>query len=235
MSDPIPESVLADLRELDTPTVCNALEAVAPDRRNLGFTTIPLVCARPELPPIVGYARTATIAAMHPADYSREKGGELRNGYYQYIAEGGPQPSVTVIQDLDQQRGYGAWWGEVNSSVHKGLGSLGVVTDGSIRDLPDCAPGFQLIAGCVGPSHAHVHVVSFGGEVNVAGMTVQDGDLIHADQHGAVVIPIEVAAEVKAAADLIARREAVVIEAARQPGFSFEKLQQAWAGMAEIH
>jgi regulator of RNase E activity RraA len=183
----------------------------------------------------VGYARTATIAAMHPAGYSREKAAELRIGYYRYIAEGGPLPSVTVIQDLDPQRGYGAWWGEVNSSVHKGLGSLGVVTDGSIRDLPDCASGFQLIAGMVGPSHAHVHVVSYGGEVNVAGMAVQDRDLIHADQHGAVVIPSAVADKVKAAADLIARREAVLIEAARQPGFDFEKLQQAWAGMAEIH
>lgn len=235
MPEPIPEHVLAELRALDTPTVCNALEALIPERRNRGFTTSPLVCARPELAPIVGYARTATIAAMHPSGLSAAQNGEIRNGYYRYVAEGGPLPSITVIQDLDRPRGYGAWWGEVNSTVHQGLGALGVVTDGSIRDLPDCAPGFQLLAGSVGPSHAHVHVVAFGAEVNVAGMSVRDGDLVHADQHGAVVIPIEVAAEVKAAAALIARREAVLIEAARQPGFDFEKLQRAWAGMAEIH
>ena len=101
-----------------------------------------------------------------------------------------------MIQDIDgPDVGYGAFWGEVQSNVHKALGCLGVITDGSIRDIPQWAPGFQALAGSIGPSHAWVHAESFGGEVRVAGMTVRSDDLIHADRHGAVVIPLDVAAK----------------------------------------
>ena len=229
----ITSEVLAALGRLDTPTVCNALELVAPERRGWGYSVEPLVCARPDLPPIVGFARTARIRAQHPADDDAAANAR-RDDYFRYVDDG-PKPSVMVLQDLDgDSRGYGSWWGEVNSAIHLGLGATGVVTDGSIRDLPDIADGFQLLAGRVGPSHAFVQMVDFGGPVNVAGMGVVDGDLIHADQHGAVVIPTAVAADVPAAADLIARREAVIIEAAKEPGFDHRHLLDARRRASEI-
>lgn len=226
-----PATLLAQLATIDTPTVCNALEVVVPKRRGYGYTVEPLVCTRPELGVMVGYARTATIRAQHPAD-PRPNPGD----YYDYIDNGGPKPAISVIQDLDgEARGYGSFWGEVNSNIHKGLGCLGVITDGSVRDLPDVAAGFQMLADRVGPSHAFVHVVAFGGSISVCGMQVNDGDLIHADQHGAVVIPHDVADKVMDAAAGIARREAVIINAAKQPGFNIEKLRAAQGSAAEIH
>ncbi len=227
----VPAELLKQLATMDTPTVCNALELVAPERRGYGYTVEPLVCIRPELGVMVGYARTATIQARHPA-----AAGSGARDYYDYIDNGGPKPSISVIQDLDgEARGYGSFWGEVNSNIHKGLGCLGVITDGSVRDLPDVASGFQMMAGRIGPSHAFVHVVSFGEPVNVCGMNVADGDLIHADQHGAVVIPRPVADQVLDAAASIARREAIIITAARQPGFNVERLREAQGNAAEIH
>ena len=232
MTEITPE-LIADLESIDTPTVCNALELVDPGRRGWGYTVEPLVCARPELGAMVGFARTATIRAQHPSG-DDSAADTRRDEYFRYIDEG-PKPSVMVIHDLDgRSRGYGSWWGEVNSSIHLGLGSKGVVTDGSIRDLPDLADGFQLLAGRVGPSHAFVHLVGFGDQVKVAGMRVDDGDLIHADQHGAVVIPTGVAGDVMDAADLIARREAVIIDAARQPGFDHRHLLDARRRAAEV-
>jgi len=229
------EALIANLQSIDTPTVCNALEVLSPDRRGYGFTTQPLVCTRPELPPMVGIARTATIRAAHPSDLEGREAADLAQKYYAYIDEGS-KPSIIVIQDLDgDQRGYGSFWGEVNSNIHKGLGALGVITDGSVRDIPDIAEGFQLMADRIGPSHAHVHVVDFNRPVTVAGMRVSDGDLIHADQHGAVIIPDEVAGKVKAAADLIARQERVIIEAAQETGFNIDRLRKAWGDSAEIH
>ena len=231
----IDESLLQQLRDLDTPTVCNALEAVAPNRRGFGYTTEPLVCTRPELGSMVGFARTATIRAKEPSQVRGAEARQLSQGYYAYI-DGGPKPSVVVIQDLDgDARGYGAFWGEVNSNIHFGLGCLGLITDGSVRDIPDAARGFQMLADRIGPSHAFVHVVGFGDAVNVAGMEVNDGDLVHADQHGAVVIPSDVAQDVPNAAARIARVERVVIEASQQPGFDFEALKRAWGKQAEIH
>ena len=234
MSD-IDEALLDQLRGLDTPTVCNALEVVAPQRRGYGYTTSPLVCTRPELGSMVGFVRTATIRAQHPSDAKGSAGREMQHGYYSYIDDG-PKPSIVVIHDLDgESRGYGSFWGEVNSNIHNGLGCIGVITDGSVRDLPDVATGFQMIADRVGPSHAFVHPVSYGNTIHVAGMRVSDGDLVHADQHGAVVIPAEVASGIPEAAAAIGRRERVIINAAQQKGFNFDKLKDAWGASAEVH
>ena len=226
------DDLIAELKSVDTPTVCNALELLVPERRGYGFTTKALVCTHPELGPIVGIARTATIRAAHPSDSEREQ-TQLRDAYYAYI-DGGAKPSVVVIQDLDDDNGYGSFWGEVNSNIHKGLGCDAVITNGSVRDLPDIAAGFQMWADCVGPSHAFVHVVDFSRPVTVAGMRVSDGDVIHADRHGAVVIPHDACAVVRGAADLIARRELVIITAAKQPGFDVEALRRAQRDAAKI-
>ncbi|MFK7914758.1 MAG: RraA family protein [Pseudomonadales bacterium] len=229
-------SALRDtLQRYDTPTICNALEITSPERRGYGFTVAPLVCTRPELPAMVGIARTATLRAAHPSDLRGRAARELADSYYAYI-DAGPKPSITVIADLDgPQRACGSFWGEVNSNIHRGFGSLGVITDGSVRDIPDIAEGFQMLADRVGPSHAFVHIVDFAGPVTVAGMRVRSGDLIHADQHGAVVIPAAVVDQVADAADQIARRERVIIDAAQQPGFDIEALRRAQGDAAEIH
>jgi regulator of RNase E activity RraA len=231
---PLTQAELAALRRYDTPTICNALELVAPERRALGFTTEALVCADPSLPPVVGYARTATIRAVEPAPAEPDQLRRRRAEYYEYVAQP-PRPTVVVIQDLDPRPGFGAFWGEVNSHVHQALGCLGTVTNGSFRDLDALAPGFQLLAAKVGPSHAHVHVVDFGGAVNVFGLTVRDGDLVHADRHGAVMIPLAVARELPQAADLMARREKVILDACKRPDFDIEVLKRAMADAAEIH
>ena len=221
------------LGAVDTPTICNALELVAPERRATGFTTEPLVCADPALPPIVGYARTATIRAVAPSALTADEMRARRGAYYEYVAQG-PGPTVMVIQDIDPRPGFGAWWGEVNTTVHKALGCLGCVTNGSIRDLDMLAPGFQLLAGEVGPSHAHVHVVDFGGAVDVYGMNVRHGDLIHADRHGAVVVPQAVARALPAAVDLMTRREKVILDACARPDFDIEALKRAFAESATV-
>ncbi len=228
--------LLAQLRAVDTPTICNALEIIDAKYRVTGFTTKPLVSPFPDMAPIVGYARTATIRATHTNETEGKAGKAQRVAYYEYVASGGPAPSVMIIQDLDgADVGYGAFWGEVQSAVHRGLGCEGVVTDGSIRDIPQWAPNFQALAGSISPSHAWVHLADFGKQVRVAGMIVRSGDLIHADRHGACVIPHAVAAKIPAACDLLTRKEAVILGVARKPGFNIEQLRDALNKMDEIH
>ena len=223
------DTEFATLRALDTPTVCNAVEIADPERRLNGFTTAPLVCARPELPPMVGYAATATVRAAVPSS----DGGAARGPYLYHLATG-PHPTIAVIQDIDPKPGFGAFWGEVNTAVHSALGCIGTITNGSIRDLDDCAEGFQLLAGQIGPSHGHIHVVESAIEVNVAGMIVKPGDVIHADKHGAVIIPADAARAVAEAADLLTRREAVILKAARAPDATLEEIKQAMTASAKI-
>lgn len=228
------ESDLAALRQFDTPTICNALELVVPERRALGFTTDTMICPFPDLPPMVGFARTAMIRAMQPSGLSGADSKQARLDYYRYIASG-EVPKLVVIQDADSRIGFGCFWGEVQTAVHKGLGALGLVTNGGVRDIDAVAPDFQVLCGKITPSHAHVHTIHFGGTVDVFGMVVRSDDLIHADRHGAVVIPHEVAREVPRAAQLCGRREEPILKVARSPDFSLEKLERAMAEAAEIH
>ena len=221
--------LLEALKAFDTPTVCNALERVVPERTGYGYTTHPLVCARPELPPIVGYARTATIRAVQSSSRDAAAEREARLAYYESIAAA-PHPTITVVEDLDPSPGFGAWWGEVQTHVHRGLGSLGVVTNGSVRDLDELAEGFQVLAGNVGPSHAFVHPVAWDIPVTVHGMQVRPGDLVHADRHGAVVIPEAAAAGLPEAAAAIAKGESVLIETSKKPDFDFETLRSLITG-----
>lgn len=228
----ITQADLDKLAEWDTPTICNGLEALDQVHRLTGYTTTAFTCMRPEQKPIVGYARTAAIRATNAPAMGAEKALELRQSYYEYVDAGGPKPSITVIQDLDTGPARGAFWGEVNTNIHKGLGCLGVITNGSIRDLADSAPGFQALAGQVGPSHAWVHVVGYGEPVEVHGMLVRHGDIVHADVHGAVIVPQEHVKALPAAIEKIARKEAHMIGASQQPGFDFAKLKAAMAAAA---
>ena len=220
------------LRSIDTPTVCNLIEIVAPERRGAGYTAGHLHCPFPELPPMVGFAKTVTIRARDPV--SGPSYMQKRMDYLDYVAAA-PRLSVVVIEDKDEPAGYGAFWGEVQTNVHKALGCIGTVTDGSVRDIDQMAPGFFVLAGSIMPSHAHVHLVEFGGAVSIAGMMVSSNDLIHADRHGAVVVPHAVVTRIPAAATLIARREKVLLDAAKRPGFGVAQLRDAFAQMDEIH
>jgi regulator of RNase E activity RraA len=218
------------LRSIDTPTVCNLLEIVAPERRGAGYTVKHLHCPFPDLPAMVGFAKTVTIKAKDAFGMGQSGYMQKRLDYLDYVASA-PQPAIMMIEDLDGEHvGYGAFWGEVQSNVHKALGCLGTVTNGSIRDIPMIAPGFQMLAGSIVPSHAYVHVVAFGVDVAIHGMAVKSGDLVHADRHGAVVVPVDKVDGMKAAAEGLTQHEAKIIAAARAPGASVETIKAALRG-----
>jgi regulator of RNase E activity RraA len=229
MSERPTEAQFAFLRSIDTPTVCNLIEIVAPERRGAGYTVRHLHCPFPDLPPMVGFAKTVTMRAQDPVPLGQAGYMQKRLDYLDYVAAA-PQPSIAVIQDLDDIVGYGAFWGEVQSNVHQALGCLGTITNGSIRDIPMIPPGFQMLAGSIAPSHAFVHVADYGINVNIHGMAVRSGDLIHADRHGAVVVPVDKIDAMQKAADGLAAREAKIIAAARAPGATVEQIKAAMKG-----
>jgi regulator of RNase E activity RraA len=223
------ERQLAFLRSIDTPTVCNLIEIVAPERRGAGYTVRHLHCPFPDLPPMVGFAKTVTMRAQDPVPLGQAGYMQKRLDYLDYVAAA-PQPSIAVVQDLDDIVGYGAFWGEVQSNVHQALGCLGTITNGSIRDIPMIPPGFQMLAGSIAPSHAYVHVVDYGINVNIHGMAVRSGELIHADRHGAVVVPADKIDAMQAATEALSGREAKIIAAARAPGATVEQIKAAMKG-----
>jgi regulator of RNase E activity RraA len=216
------------LQSIDTPTVCNLLEMVAPERRGHGYTVQHLHCPFPDLTPMVGFAKTVTMRARDKVPLGDGGYMQKRLDYLDYVAAQ-PSPSWVVIEDLDRPAGYGAFWGEVQSNVHKALGCVGTITNGSIRDIPMIPPGFQMLAGSIGPSHAYVHVEEYGVDVTVHGMTVKSGDLIHADRHGAVVVPLNTIDAMPKALESLNAREARIIKAAKD-GKGVEGIKAAMKG-----
>ena len=224
---------LSILARWDTPTICNALELIVPERRGHGFTIEQVVCLDPTLKPIVGYARTARCSTRTPPTENAQELAERRLNYYEYVADT-PHPTIAVIQDFETHPGAGAFWGEVQTNIHKGLGCLGTVTSSGMRDVNDCAPGFQILARKVVPSHIYNKVIDFSAQVEVFGMVVNHDDIIHADRHGAVVIPSEAVEQLPAAVDLMIRKEDVQLEAARHSSFNIQMLRKALTKSAQI-
>lgn len=215
------------LRRIDTPTVCNAIE-VAQGRRGFdGFTRGTMICTEPGRR-IVGYAVTAQIAALAPPTEATEVIRARRMDYYRAMSEG-QKPSIAVIEDLDYPNCIGAFWGEVNTTIHKGFGVSGALTNGVVRDLDDLPQGFPVIAGSIGPSHGHVHVRSIGQPVRVMGLTIHQGDLVHADRHGAVVVPADTVPGLAGAVAKLQATERLVLEPARAEGFDLDAFEKAWA------
>ena len=226
--DTLPDGLLELLRKVDTPTVCNAIE-VAQGKRGFGrFTRGTMQHSRPGAPAIVGFARTARISGIAPPTEPPEIIRGRRLDYFRAMA-GGAGPTVAAVEDVDYPSCIAGWWGEVHVAVHKGLGLAGAVTNGVVRDLDVVDPGFPVLAGSVGPSHGHVHVTEIGCEVAIMGMRVAQGELLHADRHGALVIPAEVISTLKHAIETVFANESIILDAARAPGFDIDRLEEAWA------
>ena len=212
---------LGALRKLSTPTVANAIELFDVRPRHQGFLSPEIRCLFPDLGAMVGYAVTARFAAREPATHPAS-----RYDFWRHILKTS-EPRVVVMEDLDLPAGIGAYFGEVQTNVHRRLGCVGVVTNGHVRDLDEVrAIGFHFFAAGVCVSHANVHLVEFGSPVALGGMTIHPGDLMHADKHGVLVIPREIASEIPGAAAKVAAREQRIIEHCQSPDFSLEKLKR---------
>jgi regulator of RNase E activity RraA len=227
MTTTIEPKLLQLLKSVDTPTVCNAIEVAQGKRGFNAFTRGTLLAAVPTLPALCGFARTARIRALEPSKDPPDVIRQRRMAYYRYMAEA-PRPALPVIEDIDGAEAIGAFWGEVNTTIHKGFGLDGVLTNGVMRDLGDLAGGFQVLAGSIGPSHGFVHVVDIDHPVKVFGLSVKPGDFVHADRHGAVVVPPDILPHLETAIAKMQSSEALILDPAREANFDFTAFEAAW-------
>jgi 4-hydroxy-4-methyl-2-oxoglutarate aldolase len=207
----------------DTCRIANAIETFRVRLRNEGFPQPGLRWMCPSLPPMLGYACTSRLKTSNPPP---DKRGYLdRTDWWRDLARL-PAPRIAVIEDVDDIPGFGAIAGEVHSAILQRLGCVGLITNGAARDLPALEEmGFGVLACEVSPSHAYAHVVDYGLPVEIRGLRIHPGDLILADRHGMVQIPLEIAAEVPAAAERQRAKEQGVIDLCRSKEFSLERLE----------
>ena len=227
MNTPLTKELLESLRRLDGCTLANAIETFNVRLRNEGFTDGGLRCFFPLLPPIVGYAATVKIRGSAPPTaaglYSQ------RTDWWAYV-QSLPAPRIIVAQDIASHPGLGALLGQVHFNIQRALGCVGVVTNGAVRSIPTAeALGFQVFADKVSVSHAYTHIVEFGTPVEVDGLKVHSGELLHGDQHGVQSIPLGIAAQIPPIAARISGRKRELAALCQSPEFSLEKLLVAIA------
>ena len=219
---PLTPEQIDDLRKFSTPTISNAIECFNVHPHNEGFMTPDIKCMFPELGTMVGYAVTARMQANVAA------AGNMTvpvTKYWEYILTM-PTPRVAVIQDIAPQP-VGSLWGDVNSSIHRALGVQGVVTSGGVRDLDGVQKtGFHFFARAILVSHAYNHLIDFGTNVEVGGLTVHPGDLLAADRHGVILIPADIAAEVAGVSRKIEELETEIITYCQSQNFTPQGLDK---------
>jgi 4-hydroxy-4-methyl-2-oxoglutarate aldolase len=227
MSNLLTPEQLEALRRLDACTLANAIETFHERLRNEGFVDHTVRCLFPNFQPMLGYAATIKIRGSAPPTTAGSYPD--RTDWWNYILSL-PAPRVVVVQDVATRPGLGSLVGAVHMNILRTLHCVGVVTNGSVRDIPTAeSAGFHFFAGSVSVSHAYVHIVEIGEPVKIGGLKIQSGDLLHGDLHGVQSIPLDIAGRVPPVAAGIAAQEQALIALCRSPGFSLEKLRAAVA------
>jgi len=220
MSDYLTQEEMDALLAWPVPAISNAIELFNIRPRNGGFMLPEIQCRFPQMKPMIGYAVTGIITADSP------EGQRVSPPDWWAEIQKYPEPRVAVLHDIDYPV-VGSFWGEVNANIHKALGCVGTITDGSVRDLDEAEEtGFQFFSSCVSVSHAYVHMIDFGTAVKVGNLLVKPGDLIMGDKHGVISIPLEIARDVPKAAQMIEDWERRVINFCKSEDFSVEGLRQ---------
>jgi len=221
------------LRSFDTCVISDAIETFGIRLRNEGFATAGFRCLFKNFPPMVGYAATCKVRSADPPMVGSRY--VERTDWWKHITSV-QSPRVVVMQDIDEHPGTGAFLGSAHVNILKALGCVGAVTNGAARELPGIeASGFQVFAGRLAISRAYIHVVEYGGPVEVGGLTIQPGDLLHGDRHGIINVPQNMATELPAVASGIMEKKQLVIDLSKKPGATVQELSRALKDLLDFN
>lgn len=214
---------LEELKQIDTPTICNAIETFHVRGRVQGFLTMDIRCLLPELGTLVGYAVTLTV------DSTTEGIPQDPDVWYRWMKamEASPKPSVVVMKDVGPQVLRSAHLGEVMGTICKRLGVAGILTDGGLRDILEVKRlGLQCFARGLVCAHGNPRLIDVGVPVMIEGVPIHPGDLLHGDINGLTVIPPQIAPQLAAAAEKIRRDEADLMAYIKSEEFTPEGFMQ---------
>ena len=233
MQRPLTSEQIQQLQAFETCLIADAIESFGVRLRNEGFATAGFRCLFKSFPPLVGYAATCKVRSADPPMVGSRY--EERTDWWEHI-ESTPAPRVVVMQDIDDPPGTGAFFGKVHASILMAMGCVGAITNGAARELHEIeAIGFQIFAGRLALSRAYIHVVEYGRPVEVGGLTIRPGDLIHGDRHGVLTVPPELALKLPAVATVIREKKQQLIDLSRKAGTTQEEFKRGLKDILDVN
>jgi regulator of RNase E activity RraA len=227
----LPEGELQALQTIDTCTLADAISVSKIRLRNEGYSNESIRCVLGNGGPMVGYAVTGRIRSSEPPMVGHNF--VERQDWFKYVLSM-PEPRIAVLQDVDSRPGTGAFWDETHAHIHHRLGCAGAVTNGAVRDIHKIgSTGFHLYAGSLSVSQGYAHIIEVGQPVEVGGLEIHPGDLIHGDIHGIIKVPKEIAAELPVNAARISFLRKQIVELCAAPEFSILTLMELLKELAE--
>ena len=224
MQNPLTTEQIQQLKTFDTCLIADAIESFGVRLRNEGFATAGFRCLFKSFPPLVGYAATCKVRSADPPIVGSQY--EERTDWWKHIGNI-PAPRVVVMQDIDDPPGTGAFFGKVHANILMALGCVGAITNGAARELSGIEEsGFQVFAGRLAISRAYIHVVEYGGPVEVGNLRIQPGDLIHGDRHGIITVPYNLVPGLPAVANAIREKKQQLIDLSKKPGTTHEEFSR---------
>ena len=209
------------LQTVDTPTLANAIEQLNLRPRHEGFTPSEIRCLFPEMGRMCGWAVTAQVETVTESwSAEREAFGEL----FRAVAASA-KPAVVAFQEIGAHAELSAHCGEVMATVFTRLGAIGLITDSAVRDIPEVrALSFHYFARGLVASHANFRIVRVGVPIQLRGMVIRPGALLHGDENGLIEIPQQKLDQLAAAVEGIRTKERHLMDYVRDPNFDLEHL-----------
>jgi 4-hydroxy-4-methyl-2-oxoglutarate aldolase len=227
----LPEEELHAIRTIDTCTLADAISISKIRLRNEGYSNASIRCILGNGGPMVGYAVTGRIRSAEPPMVGHSF--IERQDWFKYIRTM-PAPRIAVLQDVDGRQGAGAFWDEPHVRIHQRLGCVGAVTNGAVRDTSKIRPtGFHLYAGSLSVSQAYAHIIEVGQPVEVGGLEINPGDLIHGDVHGIIKVPKEIVSVLPKEAARVSFLRKQIAELCAAPELSISTLMEILKELAE--
>ena len=225
--------LLDAIRHFDTCLLANAIERLNVRPRNEGFVSGEVTCRFPHLPPVTGHAVTARVRTYMPPVTGRCYYDHIE--WWRYVTTI-PPPRFIVVQDIDSRPAFGAIFGEIHANICRALDGVALLSNGAVRDLdPVEALGYQMFSGRVSVSHSYAHIVDFGQPVEIGGIRILPGDVLHGDRHGVIQIPHELLPSLPAMVEKVQSEEAEILQMTNQRPFSVEALAKKIEKFAESH
>ena len=217
--DVLTQDLIDKLLTVDSPTVSNAVERFKLRSRREGYMGPQIECRFPDLGPTVGYAVTCTIV-----EYDEDYPPDPKERYaWAEAIHNSPKPVICVVKDMCHRKGWSSHWGEMVGTQVNVLGCEAIITDGAVRDLSALrGMGMKVWSEHVVVSHGWIDVGQANIPVEVGGLVVNPGDILHADENGIVSIPKEIVTELPGKIDEILEREREGVKRMREQGIDLE-------------